>query len=564
MPSVMKALLRTQSPPQPHSLLPAHRAVLQRKCACGGTAGPRGECETCRQKKLQRRSQSPPAQSLHSEAPPIVHEVLRSSGQPLDAASRNFFTPRFGHDFSHVRVHTDGRAAESASAVDALAYTVGPDVVFGQGQYRPHTAGGRSILAHELTHVVQQGNAPKDISAPLEVGTAGDVYERDADATAHLLASDTPLQRPRSIPSSAVQRLQRQTKQDTHAGLFELTKHDRLGGPTFAPQAQYDVKIEFLPYDIVDCTEVALTQDSVAKIRGTPAFSSAADRARALTAAEGTEGVGIDRLSGSTSPFYGAQNAGGTSGNAHFGSHPKGGVADPAWLTDKPGVNGVRSSRTAGDALSFQFETCAICSKGNDQGSYYGCVSWGYDIDATNTFNEAPFSKISRGTPSADFLSAAKKWNDQTAPVATDDLPLPTHQTNNKDMTRAELDAEITSLTAKLLTIAGRSFVGITAGQENTAQLSFELRVLRDIRDSIAFNEAVALPPALNFRQIQKTVDATPGKLWTYEMIQKLKIYQAENGIKTSGQLDAPTLRRLQIDQLGDFLPPSERTRSTA
>jgi hypothetical protein len=529
MPSVMKALLRTQPPPQPHSLLPAHRAILQRKCACGGTAGPRGECETCRQKKLQRRSQSLPAQSLDSEAPPIVHEVLRSSGQPLDAASRNFFTPRFGHDFSHVRVHTDGRAVESASAVDALAYTVGPDVVFGQGLYRPHTAGGRSILAHELTHVMQQGNAPKDPGAPLEVGPAGDAYEQEANATAHRVASDIPVPRQRTTSSAAVRRLQRQTKQDTHAGLFELTKHDKLGGPTFAPQAQYDVKIEFLPYDIVDCTEVALTQDSVAKIRGTPAFASAADRARALTAAEGTEGVGIDRLSGSTSPFY-----------------------------------GVTGRRTAGDALSFLFETCAICSKGNDQGSYYGCVSWGYDIDASNTFTEAPFAKISRGTPSADFLASAKKWNDQTAPVATDDLPLPTHSTNNKDMTRVELDAEITSLTAKLLTIVGRGFVGITTGQENAAQLGFELQVLKDIRDSLAFNEAVPLPLTLTFRQIQAIIGATPGLLWTYEIIQKLKIYQAEKGIKTSGRLDEPTLRRLQIDLLGDFPTPSTQTRSTA
>src|SRR5258708_11313667 len=67
--------------------------------------------------------------------PPIVHEVLNSSGQPLDASTRAFMEPRFGHDFSRVRVHSDPRATDSAREVNALAYTVGRDVVFGPRQY---------------------------------------------------------------------------------------------------------------------------------------------------------------------------------------------------------------------------------------------------------------------------------------------------------------------------------------------------------------------------------------------------------------------------------------------
>lgn len=89
-------------------------------------------------------------------APPIVHEVLRSPGQPLDPATRAFMEPRFGHDFSRVRVHTDAHAAESARAVSALAYTVGNNVVFGANQYMPATHHGRELLAHELAHTVQQ------------------------------------------------------------------------------------------------------------------------------------------------------------------------------------------------------------------------------------------------------------------------------------------------------------------------------------------------------------------------------------------------------------------------
>jgi hypothetical protein len=90
------------------------------------------------------------------EAPPIVHDVLRSPGRPLDAATRAFFEPRLGHDFSNVRVHNDDDASESARQTQALAYTAGSHVVFRADQYQPHTAGGRQLLAHELAHVMQQ------------------------------------------------------------------------------------------------------------------------------------------------------------------------------------------------------------------------------------------------------------------------------------------------------------------------------------------------------------------------------------------------------------------------
>jgi len=91
-----------------------------------------------------------------NDVPPTVHEGLHSPGQPLDTETRAFMEPRFGHDFSRVRVHTDARAAESARAVNALAYTLGQDVVFGMAQYRPRTGEGLRLLAHELVHVVQQ------------------------------------------------------------------------------------------------------------------------------------------------------------------------------------------------------------------------------------------------------------------------------------------------------------------------------------------------------------------------------------------------------------------------
>jgi hypothetical protein len=114
--------------------------------------------------------------------------VLRSSGQPLDPATRAFMEPRFGHDFSAVRVHTDARAAESARAVNALAYTVGRDVTFGPGQYAPATSAGRRLIAHELAHVVQQGDRPGSVPG-LALGSPASESERVAEQVSSRVAA---------------------------------------------------------------------------------------------------------------------------------------------------------------------------------------------------------------------------------------------------------------------------------------------------------------------------------------------------------------------------------------
>ncbi len=118
----------------------------------------RRKCDACEEddKKLNAKSDGSPART---EAPPIVHSVLRSPGQRLEGRTVASLGPRFGHDFSGVRVHTGPEAAQSAAAVGALAYTVGDSVVFGQGRYAPQTTAGQRLLAHELAHVVQQRSA---------------------------------------------------------------------------------------------------------------------------------------------------------------------------------------------------------------------------------------------------------------------------------------------------------------------------------------------------------------------------------------------------------------------
>jgi hypothetical protein len=140
---------------------------VQRRCATCDEADHKlqRKCTKCEEEQGKLYRKAYPEQGRRgagvgsSTAPPIVHEILRSTGQPLDWKTRAFMEPRFGHDFSKVRVHTDERAAQSAKAVSALAYTVGHQVVFDAGQYSPESIPGQRLLAHELSHVVQQDGA---------------------------------------------------------------------------------------------------------------------------------------------------------------------------------------------------------------------------------------------------------------------------------------------------------------------------------------------------------------------------------------------------------------------
>jgi hypothetical protein len=152
----------------------------QQRCACGGFPGAEGECAACREARLQRSGRSLRA----GLAPPAVHEVLRSPGRPLTRSARDDLGTRLGHDFSRVRVHDDPRAARSARAVDANAYTVGNHVVFDSGRYAPATVDGRRLLTHELAHVVQQRDAGEAGGRELLIDDRQSAAERNAERSA--------------------------------------------------------------------------------------------------------------------------------------------------------------------------------------------------------------------------------------------------------------------------------------------------------------------------------------------------------------------------------------------
>lgn len=184
------------------------QGMLQRKCACGNHTVAGGECAECSRKKqaLQRKASDRNTVSgaeVSSIAPPIVHAVLRSTGQPLDSQTQALMTFRFGHDFSRVRVHTDTQAAESARQVSALAYTVGQDIVFGSGRYSPHTREGQQLVAHELVHTMQQDGHGIAMAGGLSIGNPEDRYEQEADRVAEQVLAAPAQSAPEGVHSVA-------------------------------------------------------------------------------------------------------------------------------------------------------------------------------------------------------------------------------------------------------------------------------------------------------------------------------------------------------------------------
>jgi hypothetical protein len=238
--------ITTRKPqPAPEATFAGARGyLLQCQCACGCTPELNGGCEVCRRKSLTSgRSLAQPPTGVETHAQPKVRvtvpgdareqesdriadqvmrtadagaatnpsaqraeaipeegaEVLanvaraisglRGKGAPMDASTRTFIEGRFGHEFGRVRVQTDGKAANLARRVNAVAFTTGQDVVFGSGQYSPGTRRGKFLIAHELSHVLQQSSATTVPPEQIRVGCPDTMHEREANRIAKIVTS---------------------------------------------------------------------------------------------------------------------------------------------------------------------------------------------------------------------------------------------------------------------------------------------------------------------------------------------------------------------------------------
>jgi hypothetical protein len=163
---------------------------------------------------LQRAAGNGGVTAMVEEERSPVHDVISSSGKPLDPEVREDMEGRLGHDFTDVRVHDDGAAHESARAVNAHAYTVGSNIVFQRDTYDPTSTEGKTMLAHELTHVVQQRNGPVEgtpASGGINVSDPSDRFEREASANAErAMAAPAPEAHAPAAPMTAGAAVQRE------------------------------------------------------------------------------------------------------------------------------------------------------------------------------------------------------------------------------------------------------------------------------------------------------------------------------------------------------------------
>ena len=284
------------------------------------------------------------------KVPSIVHDVLASPGQPLDEGTRSYMEPRFGHDFSKVRIHADPKAAESVRSINALAYTVGNKVVFGGGQYMPETSTGRKLIAHELVHTMQRSSFPilqRQDTNPVQVTCAGDARRASPPGGVAILNGTLEWE----LTCAAISGQTLPGNRITRGTDVRWRVSFRHAGGQGA------------------CPSVTFIQTVI------PTTAGIMDTGRLLRIREPASGAAADVLGGETEPFYGASGAPGTAGfqaeqNASIANASSGSVASYEDEATQSAIMIPPSQRAV-----REFEAAVICIP---TGETFGSIRWGY------------------------------------------------------------------------------------------------------------------------------------------------------------------------------------------
>ena len=368
---------------------------------------------------------------LLGEAPSIVYDVLRSPGQPLAAGTRAFMEARFGCDFSKVRIHSDKQAAESAKVINAQAYTVGSNVVFGSGQYLPEAREGKRLIAHELSHVVQQQSIPGIFQRKLSIGSTTGSAELEADAVARAVMQpeispyrSSALQIRRYLHRSSLSSATIQRAVKTWGGEFDTIKYHKLKKPD---RDGVHMELMFEPNQYVDAELIGMVQtvrSTSLRLRepiGAHMFWDTAEEQEAFESVriprgESGWGTKIDQFPTQTNPLYAAHHRYQADTLAKTPMDPEHG--EPGWhymhnntleehparLIDKPSVG------KGSNDVKYEFETTALAVKGVQEGTFYGSVKWGFE-KKEGVVTELPLSLVSNDVPSRVFSRASARWD---------------------------------------------------------------------------------------------------------------------------------------------------------
>lgn len=337
----------------------------------------------------------------------------RGGGSPLPESSRSFMESRFGTDFSHVRVHTGDYAARLSSDLNAKAFTVGRDIYLNSKNYSPESSEGRHLLAHELTHTLQQGALPSG-----QLGAQLMIQKADGD------------------------------KDKTAFGEFVAEKYHALKQKSDGKEVGVEMFMKFNPGPKVDAKQIALTQAASGKAGGTAAAALDPNLGRRGATSGAGQGRFIDVLPGFPSPLYSTgDNPTAGADAAKLTSYPTvpSTALTAAQVTAQEAASGITgATRTGFGKHGFQymdagvkkgpeaaelydapqlgtandseqiFETAALAIEGTQANTYYGSIAWGWKRDTAGKFSMIPFKAISQGTPTVNFLTAASIFNAAT------------------------------------------------------------------------------------------------------------------------------------------------------
>jgi hypothetical protein len=383
--------------------------VMRMPLAISKRAGIDRECSNCelnenQKMEIGRTTSLASGLDANDQATNEINNIRSSGGSPLDANTREFMESRFGYDFSRVKIHTDETASRSSNLVNALAYTVGNNIVFEQGQYQPNTVDGKRLLAHELAHVVQQSES-------------------------HSLG--------RQLKTS---QLMIQRSIATSGGEWDTDQYDLVTPVVPAGARGVDITLRFKPGSSVDAELIGLTQSVISFVKGAPSMTAsqasvAIPSKDAITINTGPgetdETAAIDRASSFNNPIYAVKTVPSTSLSD---TNTAAGWGQLGWrYTDSSGsfkkqdatlIDAPRRGNAEKDSRHI-FETVALATKGAQTGTYYGSVRWGWRTDSSGTFTKIPLTKVSEGVPSSTFMKAGQLWNAAKTSTGDNTVDLP-------------------------------------------------------------------------------------------------------------------------------------------
>ena len=410
----------------------------------------------------KRAGQAKSLQKAPKQGNDGTNAVSFKANPGLPAGLQRNMETALGQDFSGVRIQRD---SAEATSMGALAFTKGEQVHFAPGHYNPGTTNGQNLIGHEFTHVAQQRSGVVQPTRMLGKGLAANDnkgLEAEADAFGKMATRGQHIAKYRAPQNSnstgpttvqAKKEVVQFVTAYTHYGEFNHYGSYKLRSA--GTDRGCEIDLDFDANDRVDATQIAMVQ-TVQTIHNNRSYFINNDdtyAGRAIpndkagihpVSGNSDEGAYIDQDKAARSPLYAVQNAGpndekltDTGTNMGYGQHgwhyyrdpedPTTLEAETATLKDRPAIVSADVSRNSAQI----FETTALAIAGEQKGTYYGTIQWGWQTDAAGNHSLVPFKTISLGTPTASFMRAADAWNASTTldDAARKTLYLPTKET---------------------------------------------------------------------------------------------------------------------------------------